>query len=484
VAISVPGVVLAPPRWGRAVTVLVLLAAAAAVIAAFALERGNRPYTGNFVKPEDLLVGSTLFCVPVLGAGLLGLRPGHWTGRLLLGSGLLLSTGLFCHGLAVRLFVIDGSRGAVVDLIAWLATALLLPSLGLLPFAVATWPDGRIETSWLYRASYLAGAGLVVAALAQAFAPDHLDGVAHASISNPYGQSWLRGPVGYATFAGVAVLGIFSVGVAIDVIRRAVRAKGLRRRQLMPVAAILALAGVALVVGVVGGNPFIVLFMLVPVVGVVMVGAAWARTRLERSERARAELVRERESERLRVRRDLHDGVGPLLAALRLELDESLNPAATARACGLLDEAIGEVRRISRDLRPLALDELGLASAIRQQAASLARRGGPRFVLHISDELDGLPAAVEVAVYRIAAEAMTNVVRHAKAANCNVTVQVDAGAARLRISDDGAGMLDLSMGAGIPSMRGRAEELGGRCDVIARPGRGCVIAAELPIGTR
>jgi hypothetical protein len=78
----------------------------------------------------------------------------------------------------------------------------------------------------LYRASYLAGAGLVVAALAQAFAPDHLDGVAHASISNPYGQSWLRRAVGYATFAGVAVLGIFSVGVAIDVIRRAVRAEG------------------------------------------------------------------------------------------------------------------------------------------------------------------------------------------------------------------------------------------------------------------
>jgi signal transduction histidine kinase len=463
--------------------VVVLLATASAMIAAFALERGNRPYTGNFAKPEDVLVAVALFCVPVLGAGLLGLRPGHWTGRLMLASGLVLSTALFCHGLAVRLIVVDGSSGAAVDLIAWSATALVLPALGVLPFTIATWPDGRIETGWLRRAGYVAGAGLVVASLAQAFAPDQLDGVAQASISNPYGQDWLRVLAGYATFAGVAILGVFGLGVAVDAVQRAWRSHGLRRRQLTPVAMVIALAGVALVVGIVGGNPFIVLIVLAPVAGVAMVVAALGRRRLERSERARAVLVRERESERLRMRRDLHDGVGPLLAALRLELDESGERAATDRAYRLLEDAIGEVRRISRDLRPVALDELGLPGAIRQQAGALVGVGAPRFVLRLPDDLDGLPPAVEVAIYRIITEAMTNVVGHASASTCEVTLQAAAGLVRLRVADDGVGLLADVTGTGIPSMRGRAEELGGRWRIAAGPSGGCVVSAEIPIGT-
>jgi signal transduction histidine kinase len=472
----------AAPRRGRAATATLLLAAAAAMIATFAVEQGNRPYTGNFAKPEDVVVASALFCIPVLGAGLLGLRPGHWTGRLMLGSGLLLVTALLCHALAVRLIVLDGSSGAFADLAAWAATSLMLPALGVLPFALATWPDGRIETGWLRGAAYLAGAGLTIASLAQAFAPDQLDGVAHASITNPYGLSWLRSPAGYATVAGVAVLVLFGALAAIDAVHRAWRAHGGRRRQLMPVAAVIALAVVAFAVGVVGGDPFIVLIVLAPVLGVAMVVAAWGRSRLERSERARAELVRERERERLRVRRDLHDGVGPLLAALRLELDQSVAAAATVRARELLDDAIGEVRRISRDLRPLALDELGLLGAIRQQAEALSRRGGPTFVLRLPDELDALPPAVEVAVYRILAEAMTNVVKHASASHCDITLRVADGLLNARVADDGTGAVDPSSGTGIASMRGRAEELGGRCQIAAGPGGGCEITTEIPLG--
>jgi signal transduction histidine kinase len=459
-----------------------LVTVATAMIAAYAIERDNRPYTGNFVTAEDVAVSAAIFCVPVLGAALLGIRPGHWTGRIMLASGGLLATALLCHGLAVRWVVVDGTSGWFVDVCAWLATALFLPALGLLPFAVATWPDGRIESRLLRMAGYVAAAGLTIASLAQAFTADRLDGVAHGTIPNPYGQEWLRSATDLLTVVGVISVGVFGVWVAVDILIRAVRARGLRRRQLVPVAAVIATALVALVVGFIGGNPFIVLFFLIPLAGVAMVVAAWGRSRLERSERARAGLVRERESERLRVRRDLHDGVGPLLAALRLELDRMVDASRGARARTMLEDAIGEVRRISRDLRPVALDDLGLSGAVRHQALSLAAPGGPSFDVTMPDDLDALPPAVEVAAYRIVAEAMTNVVRHAKAKSCRVSLEIANGVLEISVVDDGIGLRAPGSGAGLPSIRGRADELGGRCSIAAAAKRGTVVRVEIPIG--
>jgi len=90
---------------------------------------------------------------------------------------------------------------------------------------------------------------------------------------------------------------------------------------------------------------------------------------------------------------------------------------------------------------------------------------------------------VEVAIYRIVAVATTNVVTHASASTCQVTVQAAAGLVHLRVADDGVGLLAEATGTGIPSMRGRAEELGGRWGVAAGPSGGCVVSAEIPIGT-
>jgi len=144
-----------------------------------------------------------------------------------------------------------------------------------------------------------------------------------------------------------------------------------------------------------------------------------------------------------------------------------------------IDTALSDIRRLVYDLRPPALDELGLAAAIRDSAARYNTTG-----LHITVEtpehLPHLPAAVEVAAYRITQEALTNVVRHAQARGCLIALTLD-GALQLEIRDDGVGLpKDRRTGVGLTSMRERAEELGGRCVIEALPQGGTRVLAHLP----
>jgi two-component system NarL family sensor kinase len=213
--------------------------------------------------------------------------------------------------------------------------------------------------------------------------------------------------------------------------------------------------------------------------------------------RSRERLVAAREEERRRLRRDLHDGLGPTLAGIALELESGRalvdrDPGAArellARLRGEVQESIADIRRIAYDLRPPTLDELGLVEAVREQAARLstAGRGGDRNGLRVSietpEQLPPLPAAVEVAAYRIALEALTNVSRHAGASNCTVRIAVN-GELELVIRDDGAGVgAETAGGIGLTSMRERAEELGGSLSVEPNAGgRGTVVAARLPL---
>lgn len=203
---------------------------------------------------------------------------------------------------------------------------------------------------------------------------------------------------------------------------------------------------------------------------------------------SRARLVTAREEERRRLRRDLHDGLGPSLAAIVLKLNAAQSRAdARARSeliTQTLDEAtaaIAEVRRLVDDLRPPAIDEVGLIGAIRQRAASLTQ--GSDLVVEVSGPatLPPLPAAVEVAAFRIAAEAMTNVSRHSGATQCLVHVAVN-GAFELTVTDNGRGARPgTSSGVGWTSMSERAEELGGSCTVTSRSGGGLVVRAVLPL---
>jgi signal transduction histidine kinase len=207
-------------------------------------------------------------------------------------------------------------------------------------------------------------------------------------------------------------------------------------------------------------------------------------------------LVTAREEERRRLRGDLHDGLGPQLAALTLTLDAARNllrrdPEAAeqllAAAKGDVVTAVEDVRRVVHDLRPPALDELGLLGAVGQQVQRFRRiepgAQGLDVQLDVPPELPVLPAAVEVAAYRIVSEALTNVARHAGARTACVRIRCCGAALELEVADDGRGIEDgAPRGVGTASMRERAGELGGSVTVTRPPGGGTVVRAVLPVG--
>jgi two-component system, NarL family, sensor kinase len=213
-------------------------------------------------------------------------------------------------------------------------------------------------------------------------------------------------------------------------------------------------------------------------------------------QRSRERLVSAREEERRRLHRDLHDGLGPLLAALTLQLGtlRRLIPADAEAATALAEQlkedtqaAIPDIRRLVHELRPPALSELGLVAALRQQAVALSAPGPSGRAVAVTvladGELPALSAATEVAAYRIATEAMTNTLRHAEAHHCTVRVTCN-GLLHVDIVDDGCGIpKHPTLGVGLGSMRERAAELGGNCTIERGPHGGTVVHTSLPLGT-
>jgi signal transduction histidine kinase len=208
-------------------------------------------------------------------------------------------------------------------------------------------------------------------------------------------------------------------------------------------------------------------------------------------QRSRERLVAAREEERRRLRRDLHDGLGAQLAGLNVQAGTlgrliRRDPAAANELVVELREelrsAISDIRRLVYDLRPPALDDLGLVAAVHRLAERYGAEGEQlRASVEAPEELAHLPAAVEVAVYRIAQEALTNVARHARARTCVVRLAVDEDVA-LEIVDDGVGIpAERKAGVGLSSMRERASELGGSCVVESVPGGGTRVVVRLPL---
>ena len=228
---------------------------------------------------------------------------------------------------------------------------------------------------------------------------------------------------------------------------------------------------------------------------------------------SRERLVTTREEERRRLRRDLHDGLGPTLGYLTLGLDTARRlftqdpkgaEALLLELKAQTQEAISEVRRLVYGLRPPALDDLGLIPAIRQKAANhgllvedlLSGKGsrwangnnnGLVFLVEASEDLPLLPAAVEVACYRIAQEAIANATRHSGASSCHVSFSLDEAnsSLELEVADDGVGVpANRNAGVGMSSMRERAEELGGTLTVETLPEGGTRVLSHLPLSQR
>lgn len=204
-------------------------------------------------------------------------------------------------------------------------------------------------------------------------------------------------------------------------------------------------------------------------------------------QRSRERLVTAREEERRRLRRDLHDGLGPTLASLTLKLDAARNqlkdhPNETDSLLVELksqtQSTIEDIRRLVYNLRPPALDELGFFSAIQEYATNHLR-AGLSVRIERNGEFPKLPAAVEVAAYRIVCEALTNISKHSQATECDVRLTFN-GALQIDVRDNGIGLPQgTHSGVGMSSMRERAAELGGTFSIHSLAS-GVHISAQLP----
>lgn len=214
---------------------------------------------------------------------------------------------------------------------------------------------------------------------------------------------------------------------------------------------------------------------------------AYAASLVADVEDSRTGIVRAREEERRRLRNDLHDGVGPGLAGIALQmdalatrLDRDGEGGAAGEARAIRDrvrDAVADVRAVSHGLRPPILDQIGLSASLRQLVEGIPAIRGTADV----DDLRGIPAAAEVAIYSVAAEAVANVVRHSAASRVELAAERSSDTVTLRVADNGRGMPPRPQpGVGLTSMRQRAAEVGGRFEHVDAPGGGTVVRLVLP----
>jgi two-component system sensor histidine kinase UhpB len=209
----------------------------------------------------------------------------------------------------------------------------------------------------------------------------------------------------------------------------------------------------------------------------------------ERRAGARAALTAQ-ERERLRIGRALHDEAGQTLTAIALEAERAANEAPPAQReqmaalAAQLHASLDEIRRISRDLRPEALDDLGLINALIALTSRADRQSGIRIERRLSAGLPDLPAELELVIYRVAQEALTNVLRHAHASHCVIALESSDGEVELSVRDDGVGMTASQASTetiGIEGMRERALLANGTLAIESSPGKGTQVILRLPV---
>ncbi|MEN8238217.1 MAG: histidine kinase [Actinomycetota bacterium] len=212
-------------------------------------------------------------------------------------------------------------------------------------------------------------------------------------------------------------------------------------------------------------------------------------------QRSRERFVLGREEERRRIRRDLHDRLGPSLASQMFQLEAVLDhleddPSGAAALVAALKEQnkqlVADIRRLVYELRPPALDELGVAGALSAHVSQFERSTPLTIEINsVPDPLPALPAAVEVAAYRIAREAISNTLRHAGASRCTATLEVTDSTLTIAVCDDGLKMGGtVRPGVGMTSMRERTEELGGILTIATGDPTGTTVFATLPLINR
>jgi len=218
--------------------------------------------------------------------------------------------------------------------------------------------------------------------------------------------------------------------------------------------------------------------------------------------RLAARLQAAREEERADLARELHDNLGQTLTAIKLELGRTADALTGVHLdlpvmdrlqslVGLVEIGVETVKRIATKLRPPALDHLGLAEAIRWEAATFRSRSGVRCHVVAEKEqtaLTTLTPGQQTALFRIFQEALTNVVRHAQASAVRVRLTVERGVFRLRVSDNGRGITRAEIGdasaIGLLGMRERASQAGATLAIAGTPGKGTIVTVSVPLASR
>ncbi|HUS35126.1 MAG TPA: ATP-binding protein [Verrucomicrobiae bacterium] len=230
-----------------------------------------------------------------------------------------------------------------------------------------------------------------------------------------------------------------------------------------------------------------------------LVAESGERRRLEKELKALPNrILAAQESERRRIAAELHDGINQLLASIKFRLahlDGKVQGEAAelvSQSAELLDRAVREVRRMAKNLRPSALDDFGLVPAMEELVQEFRSHTKAVVEFKRSAMCKRLPPQVEMAIYRIFQQALTNIEQHAKASRVSVSLNVDAKFATLNVIDNGVGFVNeekeppdsSDRGLGIINMRERTEALGGVFDLRSAPGKGTEIVVHVKLDTK
>ncbi len=465
-------------RHATEMAAALLVLSVASAIAAIWVDRTGGVGAKLLNDPEATM--AELLCFGTVGAVLIARRPDLPFGWLL---GLGAVANVLLVGIGVPSLVLAHSgRGG--ELAVW---GLCLGVLQWVPTAIAgvinvRFPSGRPSSTlghWLDRALRY---GIVVAVVAN-YLGDSVTRNAEEAVGPVQARRFIDGTwvtqVGDASIVLVPILILLGALAGIGVIVRCFKASGIERKQLQWRAAGAATTLVlfpltisdALPAAASVAEPLVfVTTLAIPVLRYQLwSGAPVPRHRKVRLVVSRRTLIEVHEEERRRLRRDLHDGLGPLVTGLRLNLDAAQAQLATnpekaleylTNARRASAEVISDLRGLVYGLRPPALDELGIGGTLRAQLPRFAEGSGVEFLLDVDDTMT-VPAAVEVALYRTATEAATNVVRHSRAHRCTVSLKVAGDDVVLRVDDDGPVTATWYAGVGLTAMRERAVELGG-----------------------
>lgn len=361
----------------------------------------------------------------------------------------------------------------------WVASWLIVVELPVLAATVQVFPTGHPPVGWRRYLVVSVAVGVlgVVAVAIEAF-----PGIASS-------------PGDAAGFASVPLLALTAISGTVPLAVRSRRTAAGERRAVIWLLAIVGAGFVVPAMVAAGGQSGEVAAQLFTVVQLAFVSVAvlrhrvWGLTPMMR--RSVQRVVRATDAERRRIRAELHDGVGAGLTAVRLKVDAAhqLVDQRPARAAEMLESAssdigsvLEDVRRLIDGLRPAVLDRMDLGAALRQRADELSIHSSGLSVTMIDEDLlTQLSPGAEVSIYRLVTEAMSNVVRHADAARCEVLVSTRGDGIVIEVRDDGIGSTEpRSDGVGLSSMAARASEVGGYVVAGNRPDQGFRVQAVIP----